>query len=165
MGKNENEAIEEIIEKVLRFLDIGVKIEKIFNNDNEYTFNIISEEYSALLIGKNGRTLDSLQHIVSRVFNGKKNTDKRRLIEIDINGYKKRRKERFEKKAEYLAKLVLRKKAEAITKPFNADERKLIHKKINSINGVTSYALGNGFLKRIIISPMEEKRGNAWYRM
>ncbi len=152
-GDGDRKTPAEILKDILSFMGIeaGMRIEKL---ENEELLVIDAGKYDALLIGKKGRTLDAIQHIVARIHSGK-NSNETRIV-VDVSGYRKRREERLKFKALTVSKQVLKTGNEAISIPMSASERKIVHQKINEIEGVSSFAVGNGFLKRIVIAPLDD---------
>lgn len=151
--EGEDKSPEEILKDILSYIgiEVGIRIEK---RDNEELLIIDAGKYDALLIGKKGRTLDAIQHILARIHNGKKTSENR--VVVDVNGYRKKREDRLGFRAISVSKQVLRTGNEAISFPMSASERKIVHQKINEIDGVSSFALGTGFLKRVVIAAVDD---------
>lgn len=102
------------------------------------------------LIGRQGETLDALQHILRLLVNRELDyTDK--LVIIDVNGYREKRTKNLEKKAKESAYLV-RETGEDIEIPFlNSFERRIVHSIISNIADVESMSVGDGHERKIII--------------
>jgi len=111
---------------------------------------VIDSEMSGLIIGKNGATIDALQHIINRIVN-RTLRNKSRII-IDIKGYR-------QKKESYLIALA-RKSAQIVNEtgkpvdlePLNPHDRRIIHLELQSDPDIQTSSLGEGFLKSIRIS-------------
>lgn len=80
----------------------------------------------ALLIGKNGQTLESLQYLVNRIFCTQLRQQKTRVW-LDANGYRKRKEKFLQGLAQRTGELVRRTKKKIALDPMPASERKLIH--------------------------------------
>ncbi|MDY6843067.1 MAG: KH domain-containing protein, partial [Thermodesulfobacteriota bacterium] len=80
---------EEIIDKM--------KIEAIVNTeeDDDGIKIIIKGDGSGILIGRYGRTIEALQHIVDKIIN-KSGNEKKKIV-VDVEGYKDRRIESLKK--------------------------------------------------------------------
>lgn len=117
----------------------------------------IKGEKEGILIGKYGRTLESLQFLINRMVN-KRLKEPVRVI-LDINDYQKRR-------ADNLNKLALRVGEKAKTRgyvltigPFNAHDRRIIHIALKGDPFIRTESLGEGEMKKIrIIPPKKDGR-------
>lgn len=151
MDKNDIKSkIKEKLEEILDLL--GIKYELEFVEFDEDTFKVeIKTEQSNLLIGYHGETLSSLQHILN-VMLYKEFEEPIRAV-IDISGYRQER----ERKLIELA-ISASDKARFINKsvalyPMNSYERKIIHEKVSTLDGVSSISEGEGYNRRVIIVP------------
>ena len=150
---DQNDIKSKIIEKLSNLLDIlGVKYEIEVLEAQDESINIeIKTEQSNLLIGYHGETLSSLQHILN-VMLYKEFEEPVRVV-IDISGYRQER----ERKLIDLA-ISASDKARFINKsvalyPMNSYERKIIHEKVSTLEGVSSTSEGDGYNRRVIIVP------------
>jgi spoIIIJ-associated protein len=119
----------------------------------------IRGEKEGILIGKHGRTLESLQFLINRMVN-KQLKEPVRVI-LDINDYRKR-------KADNLKKLALRVGEKAKTRgygltigPFNAHDRRIIHIALKGDPFIRTESLGEGEMKRIKILPTKKEGEKA----
>ncbi len=78
-----------------------------------------------ILIGKKGRTIDSLQYLVNLVANQDTHQPIRFLL--DVNGYRKKREELLVQLAKRVAKKVKKERKSVKLEPMPAFERKIIH--------------------------------------
>lgn len=104
-------------------LNQDVEIE-IFDEDGGYRI-MLNAENNAVIIGKNGQTLQALNTVVRGAVNSA--FRKRFSIMIDINHYKEERYEKVKSIAGRIAKTVQRTKVDASLDPMPNDERKVIH--------------------------------------
>ncbi len=109
-----------------------------------------------LLIGKRGETLESLQHIVSKMVN--RGSSEWKHVSMDVGGYKKRRESQLEKLANSLADRVEATGDEQTTEPLKASERRIIHLALKDHPTVRSFAIGEGLVKRVVVGPKEGGR-------
>jgi|SRR3989338_2457510 len=142
-----------INEKLGSMLDLlGIKYEIEFVKEESDSIKLeIKTEQSNLLIGYHGETLSSLQHILN-VMLFKEFGEQTRVV-IDISGYRQER----ERKLIELA-ISASDKARFINKsvalyPMNSYERKIVHEKISTLDGVSSISEGEGYNRRVIIVP------------
>jgi spoIIIJ-associated protein len=116
------------IEAVQNFLSyFGVEdasIDEYEGEEGELILDIIGDNL-AVIIGRHGKTLDSLQFLVSAIV-GKK-TGYRHPIIVDVEGYKHRRKQKLVSIAKSSAARVIRQKREVNLRPMSPYERRIIH--------------------------------------
>ena len=110
-----------------------------------------------ILIGKHGRTLDSLQFVINRMVN-KRLKEPVRVI-LDINDYRKRRADSLEKMAVKLGERAKTRGHNLTIGPFNAHDRRIIHMALREDPLLKTESLGEGDMKRIkIVLAQEEKK-------
>ncbi len=111
----------------------------------------VKADREGMLIGKEGRVLDSLQFLINRMVNKQLREPFR--IYLDVNHYKARRAESLSKMATRLGEKVKR-TGKAITMgPFNAHDRRIIHIALKEDPSLKTESLGEGEMKRIKIVP------------
>jgi len=109
-----------------------------------------------LLIGKRGETLESLQHIISKMLN--RGNEGWTHVALDIGGYRRRRESQLEKLALSMAERVQATGQEQTTEPLKASERRIIHVALKDHPAVKSYAVGEGLVKRVVIGAKEGRQ-------
>ncbi len=136
------------------FSDMGIEatIEVETPNENEVRFQIDTEA-NPVLIGKNGKTLDSLQIYMRNLLN--LFTDSRLIVFVDIGGYKENRRRQLEILATKTAKEVAKTKTSAKLDPMNAYERRIIHTKLADWRDVVTKSEGERQQRYVVIKPKE----------
>ena len=114
-----------------------------------------------LLIGKRGETLESLQHIISKMLNRERENERWTHVALDVGGYRKRRESQLEKLAVSMADRAQATGQEQTTEPLKASERRIIHVALKDHPTVKSYAVGDGLIKRVVIGPKEGARNSS----
>lgn len=114
----------------------------------------ISGEKEEILIGKHGRTLESLQFLFNRMVNKKLKGGIR--VFVDVNHYKERRADSLTKMAVRLGERVKRAEKPLTIGPFNSHDRRIIHLALKEEPTLTTESLGEGELKRIRIVPKSQ---------
>jgi spoIIIJ-associated protein len=112
----------------------------------------LDSQDSGVLIGRRGKTLESLQYLVNIIENMKK--DVNRKIIIDIEGYRERRKEALEKLAHKMADRVRESRRAMMLEEMNPYERRLIHLALEKEQDIETTSVGgpNQNMKRIRIA-------------
>lgn len=109
----------------------------------------INTSNNAILIGKNGKTLQAFNRLVKAAASAL--FKKRVRLLIDINGYKQERYEKICRMAIRVAKDVCRTKVDAELDPMPADERKAIHNALASMENISTRSEGEGANRRLCI--------------
>ncbi len=144
------EVVRAIIGEVLGFMGIEHTIE-IEESDDTTFVNISSTGLDGLLIGRRGETLTSIQHVVNRVFTSR--TGRHSKITVDVGGYVRRKHRLLVEKAQKIAERVRRTQKEYDFEPLKASERRIIHLAVSEFDDVTTYTIGDGLLRKVVISP------------
>lgn len=109
----------------------------------------MSTNHNSILIGKNGKTLLSLNEIVSVAMNVK--FKKRIRVLLDINDYKNERYRKVISIAKRIAGEVAKTKQDATLEPMPSDERRAIHNALSEYRNVTTESVGTGRERQIVI--------------
>lgn len=103
----------------------------------------------AVLIGRRGQTLDSLQYLVSLVVN--KDRDDYIRVVLDTENYRDKRKDTLEKLANRLAYKAKKMRKDIILEPMNPYERRIIHSALQSNPYVSTRSEGEEPFRKVII--------------
>jgi len=135
---------------------IGVKAEvEGFLEEGDLHLEIKGDQ-EGILIGRHGRTLDSLQMLISRMVNKRLGNPIR--VVLDINDYRKRKAENLKRMAIRVGEKVKSKGHPLTIGPFNAHDRRLIHIALKEDPSLRTESLGEGNLKKIAIIPTQNKK-------
>jgi spoIIIJ-associated protein len=115
---------------------------------NTFRINIQGDEISRL-IGKHGKTISALQHIMNIYANRLSNTKVN--VFVDVGNYKDNRKESIENIAHKMARTALKKKKRIVMEPMFAFERRKVHEIISEYNDLRSYSKGLEPYRKVII--------------
>lgn len=103
-----------------------------------------------VVIGKRGETLDALQHLTSLVVNrGDLSFVK---VSIDTENYREKREKALASLALKLANKVVKTGRNTSLEPMNAYERRIIHATLQDHDKVTTYSVGQGTKRKVVIS-------------
>jgi spoIIIJ-associated protein len=112
---------------------------------------ILSGEKIALLIGKRGQTLNSLQYLTQLVIN--RYADQYVNVLLDAEDYRKRRNDTLMQLAERLAFKAVRTGQRVSLEPMPSYERKVIHTALMNNKRVKTYSDGVEPNRYIVITP------------
>jgi spoIIIJ-associated protein len=145
------ERAQELVEGVLdeRDLDGEVVVEE---DDERILLTIEGEDDYGLLIGKRGQTIDALQLLCYQAaFRGLR--ERKRVI-VDAAGYRARRRETLEGRADRAAEQALSNKAVVEMDPMSAQERRVIHERLKERSGIETYSEGDEPNRCVIVAPL-----------
>ena len=150
---------QDIIDYIKNFLlDIIKKmgiVTQIEIKKREDTVNfILYSDHNALLIGKNGKTLDALTTVIRQMLLHELEQPFHFLI--DVEEYKLKRQYELERMAKKIAKEVGKTKIEAKLDPMNSYERRVIHNILSDRTDVYTESVGTEPNRYIVIKPKEE---------
>jgi spoIIIJ-associated protein len=109
---------------------------------------------AAILIGKQGQTLEAIQYLVEKIVN--KHSEQRIRIQIDIEGYFEKRQNNLKRLAERLAEKAKRSGKPITIGQMNANDRRTVHLALRDDSGVRTQSVGDGFLKKLLIFPRKK---------
>lgn len=151
---NESVPFEAVIRGVVLTLIEKMGIECSIETIGEMDGNIlveVSSEDSGILIGKQGRTMDSLQFLVNLLLDSKYKNGKR--IMLDIANYREKRQRRLSRMAKTVADKVFKSKRSVALEYMNPYERRIVHLALEEDDRVFTRSDGNGVYKRVRILP------------
>lgn len=138
------------LELLFENMEIKANIEMRRREENELVYSINTDE-NPILIGKNGKTLESIQFYIRNLVNNY--SEERLIVLVDIGGYKDNRKRQLEILATKTAKNVAKTRIEAKLHPMNAYERRIIHTKLAEWRDVSTISEGEGPNRHLVIKP------------
>ena len=152
VAKDGIEVGKEYIKMILQSNGAQGFVEKKVRGDN-VEFNVDAGEFNGYLIGKNSRNLIALQTLVSTIVNRYYGEDEKKIVLVDVGGYKKRREKNLEYMAVDWGKQVAKTKTAITITDLNAYERKIVHNKLSTWKDVTTHSEGEGQDRVLIIEP------------
>jgi len=147
------DAAADFLEDLLGRMGVDASVEPNLEEGTMYVDILGSgpdDEDMALLIGRHGQTLESLQELTRHVVMHK--TGLRCRIVVDVEDYKKRQRDRLVAKARDVAKRVARTGRPEELEPMTPYERKVVHDAVAGVEGVESASRGEDPERRVVIS-------------
>ena len=138
--------VEKVVEEVTSYVqgiidDMDVE-GTISSNSNRRSINMqIDTNEPGRIIGYHGKVLKSLQLLAQNYLYNR--YSKTFYITINVNDYVEHRAEVLQSYAQKLATRVLEEGRSQMTDPMSSSERKIIHRIISRMEGVTSYSEGD----------------------
>ncbi|MDY3005844.1 RNA-binding cell elongation regulator Jag/EloR [Anaerococcus porci] len=139
----------DLLEKILynmHFEDI-----KVIGNLEDNIIKLdakIDPKDTGIVIGRSGKTLESIETIIRKIINTRENNLK---LNIDINNYKKRRDEKIIDLADKACKKVLKTRKPWNLKYMNSYERRLAHEQIGKYDKLDSHSEGEEPRRYVVV--------------
>jgi spoIIIJ-associated protein len=141
------EVAKEVIETLLRLMGVTGVVETS-SDEMPVSFNIEGEDLG-ILIGRRGQALSCLQYIVRLVVAGRL---KAWLpLNVDVCGYKGRRRESLQRLAMRLAEQVGLRRRAITLEPMPPDERRIVHLALANHPDVVTNSIGEGEDRKVVI--------------
>jgi spoIIIJ-associated protein len=142
---------EEYLKSAIGALGIPVEIETKVEEDIIHI--TINSERNPVLIGKNGRTLQSLNELVRLAVS---NHFKHRFrILLDVGGYKEDKYSRLAYLAKKTANDVITSHVDVKLDPMTPDERRVVHNALNGMEHIKTESSGEGSDRAVTIKFVE----------
>lgn len=134
------------IENVVQKMGYDCKVLLLSADKKHFAYRIESKE-AAILIGKKGKNLDSIQ-LLANVYAGTIGYACAR-ISVDCESYRIRREELLVRMAYDTADKVRTTRRSRLLEPLNPYERRIIHTTLNSIRDIETKSEGSGLYKQV----------------
>ena len=108
---------------------------------------------AAFLVGKHGEVLNALQYLVNII--GSRKIANGVRVTLDGNDYRKRREDTLTALAINIAEEVKKRREEAVLDALPAFERRIVHKALSTVTGITTYSEGEEPNRRVVVAPAE----------
>ena len=150
-NKDPIEEAEEFLQDVSEKMGAPVTI-NVEKNGKQVKFQLSGEKI-ALLIGKRGQTLNSLQYLTQLVIN--RFSEHYLNVIVDAEDYRERRNETLIQLAERLAQKAVQTGKEVSLEPMPSYERKVIHTALLENKKIKTYSSGKSRIVILVIAPLK----------
>jgi spoIIIJ-associated protein len=145
----------EVLLGIMQRMDLQAGVKDIKEGESKVYIEIESESSSGLIIGRKGKTLESLQFMVNLIVNHKTGSEKK--IILDIEDYREKREKALRKMSRDIAHKVIKTGRPWTLEPMNPFERRLIHMTLQNDSRVTTKSEGQGIYRKIKIMPTDHR--------
>ncbi len=138
--------IQQFLSEIVSRMGFEADVELTGREEGKLKFDINSE-HSAIVIGRQGKTLDAFQ-LLCNIYAGRIDEHKLKII-VDAENYRERREAQLVRMANKVADQVRRSKSSRLLDPMNPFERRLIHTALNKRKNIETISEGDGLYKKI----------------
>lgn len=140
-----------ILQDILKYFNVGeVTIDEYEGDEGELILDITGDDL-AVLIGRHGKTLDSLQFLVSAVTVRKMGF--RYPVVVDVEGYKSRQRQKLESIARSAANRAAGQNRSIKLRPMTPYERRIVHITLRDDDRVETASEGEGSVRHVVVIP------------
>ena len=140
-----------ILQDILKYFNVGeVTIDEYEGDEGELILDITGDDL-AVLIGRHGKTLDSLQFLVSAVTVRKMGF--RYPVVVDVEGYKSRQRQKLESIARSAANRAAGQNRSIKLRPMAPYERRIVHITLRDDDRVETASEGEGSARHVVVVP------------
>ena len=140
-----------ILQDILKYFNVGeVTIDEYEGDEGELILDITGDDL-AVLIGRHGKTLDSLQFLVSAVTVRKMGF--RYPVVVDVEGYKSRQRQKLESVARSAANRAAGQNRSIKLRPMTPYERRIVHITLRDDDRVETASEGEGSARHVVVIP------------
>jgi len=144
------ERVKAVLEQILSSLDLDGEV-TVEEGDEEIEARIEGDELG-LLIGRHGQTIDAVQLLCYQAaFRGMK---ERKRVVVDASGYRERRRETLEHRADRVTEQALADDRAVELEPMSAAERRVIHEYLRDRAGIETYSEGDEPNRFVVVAPL-----------
>ncbi len=136
------------VENILKNSNIKADL-SVTQQGNVINVDIKGEE-AAVLIGRRGETLDSIQLLTGLALN-KINKNSSMRVVVDIENYRSKREESLIRYAQKVAREVMKTKKTKKLEYMNPYERRIIHSALQNNKSVSTYSEGTDPYRRLVV--------------
>ena len=142
----------ELVERVAETLGVGCRVQ--VEEDDDTVHVRCSGHELGVLIGRHGQTIDAIQYLANaiayRAF-----PDDRKEVVVDAAGYRERRRATLEALAVRSAERAVRSGEPVELEPMSAVERKVVHLRLKSFDGVETTSEGAEPNRFVVVLPVD----------
>jgi len=142
--------VRELIERITA--GIGVRCRIDIHEDEETITASCSGSNLGLLIGKHGQTIDAIQYLANAIIWRARPNDRKEVV-VDAAGYRERRRAALESLAVRSAEEAVATHSAVELEPMTAVERKTVHVRLKSFDGVETASEGTEPNRYVVITP------------
>lgn len=145
---------EELIKKTIEniFTHTNCTISNLeISTENGMLWCMIDTPDSRFMIGRDGETLRSLNHLVRKIIEKEKGGEEVANVFVDVNGYQKKRFDNLKNIAHMMAERAKYFKSNIEVDPMPANERRIIHMFLEGIPDIKTESEGYGPSRRVVI--------------
>jgi spoIIIJ-associated protein len=142
--------VKDLVERISAWLGAPARV--TVAEDDEMVRASMAAPDAGVLIGRDGRTIDAIQHVVSSIAY-REHGPGGKAVEVDAGGYRERRRSRLEASARQAADRALRTGSAVRLEPMSAAERRVVHVTLQDEEGIETHSEGDDPERYVVVAP------------
>ena len=130
--------IKDYYKKLISKMNLDVNIE-VIEDENIFNVTIVSNN-NPILIGKDGKNLNSMQFLIRQTLNNLTGMDVK--VNLDVSNYRAKKIKNFEYQIKNIVREVQKTKTDTKLDPMNSYQRRIIHSLLSDFSNVTTESVG-----------------------
>jgi spoIIIJ-associated protein len=152
VGIEEEEQARSVLVEILSRMGLSCRVDPgLVDDDGQRIRLSVSGEDAAIVIGKQGQTLDAIEFFVGRAF--ERRCPGAPHVSVDAEGYRERRAQKIAEMAIDRAAIVRRSGRAVALEPMSPRDRRAVHVALKDEAGVSTRSEGEGPGRHIVIEP------------
>src|SRR5574344_877147 len=139
--------VKNFIKEVCRLMNISINME--VRESDDIINVILVTDANAILIGKDGRTLNSIQMLLRQALN--KEAGMNIKVNMDASNYKAKKMENLEREVRNISREIINTKVDVKLDPMNSYERRLVHTIVGEFEELETESVGEGMDRAVVI--------------
>ena len=145
--------VREMLEEIAHALGADCQVD--VDDSGETVSATLTGPDVAVMIGKRGKTIDSIQYLIGAAVASTGGDPSRRVV-VDAAGYRDRRESRLAELAERSASQVLRTGSTVSLEPMSSTERKIVHMHLKDTAGIDTHSEGDEPNRYVVVAPARD---------
>ncbi len=130
--------IKDYLKQMITKMNLDINLE-VREDENIFNVTMVSNN-NPILIGKEGKNLNSIQFLLRQVLNCKTGMDIK--VNLDASNYRARRVKNFEYQIKNIVRDVQKTKTDTKLDPMNSYQRRIVHSLLSNFSNVTTESVG-----------------------
>ena len=144
------ERVRAVLERIVEELELDAEV-SVDEDDDEIRAAVDGEDVG-LLIGRRGQTIDAVQLLCYQAaFRGR---PERKRVSVDAAGYRGRRSEALQRRADMAAEDAIRAGRPVELEPMSSGERRVVHEHLRDRPELDTYSEGDEPNRFVVIAPL-----------
>ncbi len=149
MGSPRNTLPAEVVKEMVGQMGLNARVTS-WEDEEEIHVDVWGDDV-AILIGKEGKTLEALQEVVAAI--ALRRGDEHRRVIVDVEKYRERKRRRLVERCRDAAERCARTGRPVSLEPMSPSERKLVHDTLKDEGGIWTSSSGEGRERHVVIYP------------
>ncbi len=147
----EEDILKRFLDGLLKRMNVEYQEMAVKFEDNYYYLHVKGVDNPGFLIGKEGKMLNSIQHLLNKLLeNG---DDERNRVILNIDNYRAAHEDRLHKKLSQIVSKVKKREKSITLEPMNASDRRIVYRYLEKDVEIRTMTIGKGDIKRVVIYP------------